>query len=320
MPSNRPSNRILLLIFGVFTVGLLGIVTVGSLPGVCASCHAMRPYARTLSTSAHAKVSCYSCHLSSSVWDWPRFKMTELVTMYPAAFLGRDVKGQGRRVSRDACLRCHADVQDHTVRLNGLAISHARCVSSTTGCDTCHNVHGSAARWTREAVMEDCVLCHEQKSAPKKCDACHLQHGQRERLAKGPWQVTHGANWRQTHGLGSIQSCAECHSTQYCARCHHIPLPHPPGFAKTHGTESLRPGVVCTSCHDRAGFCDACHQVPMPHPADFLAKHPKAAKSFTDPTCINCHQQPDCDNCHVKHTHPGYTRGTLGKNLPVVKP
>ncbi|HEY3317503.1 MAG TPA: hypothetical protein VGK50_03665 [Coriobacteriia bacterium] len=273
----------------------------------------MQPYARALRKTAHAGISCYGCHLSSGAWDWPRFKTIELTRMYPLGLLGRDVGGPGVRTDSGRCLGCHRDVMTHAVERYHLRISHRDCLGTSGACDDCHtrDIHGSATRWVRQPVMEDCVLCHVARKAKTQCDACHTGKSQAERLAKGPWQVTHGANWRSTHGMGSIAACVECHPSDYCVRCHATPLPHPADFGQTHGKEATRPGEKCEGCHLRKSFCDACHDVPMPHPAGFLPDHVKTAKGYSDPQCLKCHGQRDCDACHTRHTHPGTSNGSL---------
>ncbi len=319
MTPPRSLRTALIAVLTALVVGLVLAASVGSLPATCGSCHSMRPYADALAKTVHADTGCYACHLSSPTWDWPRFKADEVTAMYPLALIGSPVAGPGVRTTRSACTRCHAAVDNHLSIAKGLRISHRDCAPSPTACDECHTVHGAAARWPRQPAMEDCVLCHIAKGAPRGCDVCHTAKQQTERLANGPWQVTHGKEWRTTHGMGSIRSCVECHDASYCVQCHKTPLPHEPGFGTTHGKESAKPDAQCDQCHDRQGFCDACHGVPMPHGAGFMKAHPATAKGFSDPVCLKCHQQRDCDACHAKHTHPGSTKGTLGKPLPGVK-
>jgi hypothetical protein len=158
--------------------------------------------------------------------------------------------------------------------------------------------------------MEECVACHKQSGALASCDACHSEKGERERLAKGPWQVTHGRTWERTHGMGTLEWCATCHPAGYCTRCHGVDLPHPAGFGRTHGALAKQPQSKCLSCHEKTTLCDSCHGVEMPHPKGFLARHSKIAASEGDPKCLSCHFQRDCAACHTMHIHPGSTDGT----------
>lgn len=168
-----------------------------------------------------------------------------------------------------------------------------------------------ATRWVREPVMEECVRCHRAQKAPVSCDSCHAGRGQKERLSVGPWQVTHGKEWRSAHGMGDIRYCRTCHPVNYCVRCHNTVLPHPTDFGRTHGSQAKRDIKSCLACHDRAG-CDSCHGLTIPHPAGFLKRHSSQARSYEDPTCAKCHRETDCQRCHVLHIHPGRTDGTLG--------
>jgi hypothetical protein len=167
--------------------------------------------------------------------------------------------------------------------------------------------------------MDDCVRCHLAKKVTVGCDACHADKSSRERLAAGPWQVTHGKNWRKTHGMGDITVCSVCHPSSKCVGCHGSVIPHPVDFGRTHSGLAKAPEAKCDGCHDQRDFCQACHGMPIPHPVGFLAGHSKIAKSRQDKACIKCHYQGDCDSCHIAHTHPGSTQGTLKKG-PLPKP
>lgn len=292
---------------------LLVVLAGGSQPAVCASCHTMEPFANGLEGGAHASVSCYSCHLDNGAWDWPAFKLKELTVMYPRAFSSNALQGPTRESASSACLRCHSSVMDALTSKGGLRIAHKDCAQGAS-CDGCHSTvaHGAATRWIREPVMEACVECHRDSDAPIECDACHEDKSQTERLSRGPWQVTHGPQWRNTHGMGSLRHCATCHPADYCVRCHGVTLPHTAGFGRTHGTEAQAPDAKCLDCHDKVALCDACHGASMPHPAGFLARHSAEASSSKDEVCLRCHRSEDCLECHTRHAHPGRTEGTLG--------
>lgn len=313
----KPRHRIIIAVLAVLAVLLLVVVTVGSMPAVCGSCHAMKPYAAALQRSAHKNVSCYSCHLAAGSWDWPAFKAGELFRMYPASLFGAKPSGSATPVSRAACLSCHASVLDHGVNSNGIRIDHAAC-AATGSCDSCHAsiAHGTTVRWSRQPVMEECVVCHISSKAPRTCNTCHAGKVRSQRLEAGPWQITHGPAWKTTHGMGELRYCQTCHPADYCVKCHGMVLPHPVDFPATHGAQAMKAGAKCTQCHDRTSFCDSCHGIQMPHPEGFLKKHSSIAKSSTDPACLKCHLESDCKACHEDHIHPGSTRGTLGTNVP----
>lgn len=319
--ARRPPWRELAIATGIFLILLVLVSAIGSSPVVCASCHSMRASATSLAASSHTGIDCYRCHLASGAWSWPAFKARELLVMYPAAMLGRGVSGADDGVPDTGCVSCHDRVLRSTLEGKGTRIAHRTCAEGRL-CSDCHGTesHGKAARWVRQPYMDDCVGCHLREKATTECDACHVEKSTAERIARGPWQVTHGPEWRKTHAMGDLALCETCHPASKCVSCHGVPLPHPADIGRTHGTLADEPGAKCADCHDRKGFCDVCHGVPMPHPADFLPTHSKIAKSRADASCMKCHYRYDCDTCHTKHTHPGNTRGTLrGKGLPGVK-
>ncbi len=293
---------------------LVVVLAAGSSSSACVSCHAMRPYAPD-DASAHAAVGCYRCHLENGTWDWPGHKSVELLRMYPATlFGGTSVRGMSAQVSSKPCLDCHDGVFKRVTERNGLRVRHETCVPDGNDCSACHSaaIHGSASRWARQPVMEDCVACHRRLKAPADCDTCHQGRSESERLARGPWQVTHGARWKDTHGMGALEYCSTCHPDDYCVACHGIPMPHTVDFGRIHGALSTEPGVECAQCHKSREFCDDCHVHEMPHPADFLPNHSSIAVDREDTTCLSCHPSEACWNCHEKHAHPGMTEGTLG--------
>lgn len=312
-----PRTRIMATALGLAAALLVLSATVGSFPGVCASCHAMKPFAAELEASAHAEVSCYDCHLTAGAWDWPQFKATELARMYPRGILGGELTGPVTRTGASPCIRCHEDVLMGTVSAQGLRINHGVCAAGGS-CDNCHSTvaHGSAVRWAREPVMEDCAACHAEAGASVACDLCHDGRIESDRLAAGPWQITHGPAWETTHGMGNLASCATCHPADYCVRCHQISLPHPIDFPSRHGADAIEAPGSCETCHDRAALCDTCHGMEMPHPGSFLKEHGSLATSFTDGRCTGCHYESDCQTCHETHVHPGASDGTINTPLP----
>jgi hypothetical protein len=317
----RVPPRGLAVAIAMFAAVLLIVSAATSAPAVCSSCHAMQPAANGLAAGSHAGTPCYRCHLAAGAWSWTAFKTRELTSMYPAALLGRSLSGPDDGVSDAACLSCHTRVMTGILKGKGTRIAHRSCAEGRQ-CVDCHGAesHGKAARWVRQPYMDDCVACHLEQKVTIQCDTCHVERSTAERIARGPWQVTHGPNWRKTHAMGDLQLCVTCHPATKCVQCHGVPLPHPTDFGRTHGALAAAPGAKCTDCHDRKGFCDACHGTPMPHAAGFLAKHSKIAKSREDAACLKCHYDYDCASCHQAHTHPGNTKGTLrSRTLPDVK-
>ncbi len=297
--------------------GLMVIaLAASSTSAACGSCHAMKPYAEAQRSSVHKGIACYRCHLQAGAWDWPAFKVSEIVRMYPHA-AESTLTGPASRIAPSPCLSCHEDVLLGEVVQGGIRIEHRFCAPQDS-CDGCHTsaAHGDAVRWTRQTVMEECVACHDEQKAASECDTCHDGRVETERLEKGPWQITHGTTWETTHGMGDLRYCRTCHPVDYCTPCHKTVLPHSVDFPARHGTDALAKDNTCLKCHDRDKLCDPCHGIEMPHPKGFLAKHSTIATSRDDASCLTCHRISDCEACHAAHTHPGSTDGTLARKLP----
>lgn len=312
----RLSRRVLLVIGVVAAVLVLAAVTgATSSPRACSSCHAMEPFVTSWASSTHSQIGCYRCHLDNGAWDWPAFKGKELFEMVPAAVAGQGLQGPTTEISSKTCLSCHSAVMNGVIEANETRINHSTCIPSGAQCDSCHSavVHGAATRWVRQPVMEECVRCHREESAPTECDTCHVGRRESDRLAMGPWQVTHGSEWRTTHGAADLTYCSTCHPQDYCVKCHGIALPHPADFGRTHGQQAVAQQSKCVKCHDKKTLCDGCHGIAMPHPTGFIKQHSTLATSNQDPTCQTCHRVDDCNNCHLHHIHPGRTDGTIGE-------
>lgn len=289
----------------VIVVALVTATTATGPPALCGSCHAMRPYRESLADSGHAGQACVTCH-ASSVSDSIDMSRRVVFGMIPASLTGRGITGAGEGVADDGCASCHSSGIEAVVDRDGILMAHASC-SAADSCVDCHGAtaHGGTSRVRRTFTMEQCADCHISSGATLACDACHSPRTQHERLERGPWQVTHGSEWSQTHGLGSLTSCAVCHPPDYCVRCHRTVLPHPPGFGQSHGDEAKTDVFVCTACHDTETFCTPCHTIEMPHPENFLKEHSSVTDAVDDPACSRCHDSEQCVACHVRHVHPG---------------
>ncbi len=293
---------------GVFALAavLLALVSIGgSAPTVCSACHGAP--ADALSRTGHVDLDCYACH-APSPGARVAFKASELVRMYPAKLVGGAPEGTPSiRISDSGCRDCHAEVLDpgSIVTARGLRIEHAACVGDAS-CASCHSVdaHGSATRYPRSPSMGRCVDCHSDVNASVECATCHTEGYERDDLLRGPFRVTHGANWKQTHGMGDLRQCLLCHQPSDCAGCHGAGVPHAPGFGTSHGESALSSDADCSSCH-QPRFCTDCHGIEMPHGPQFLPQHSTVANGMTDATCLRCHTTEDCLRCHLRHVHPG---------------
>jgi len=303
----RPQSIAALVASGLL-FALVFVSVSGSQPRACTLCHGEQVDA--LKASAHATVNCYDCHLEEGAWGMLGQKAREIVWMYPAALVGKTPSGPVIMISRDRCADCHeATLESGTVG-RPIRITHSECAPGAS-CDPCHaqTSHEGAVRWSTGVVMEECVECHKASKATTKCGSCHSEETSGELRARGPWQVTHGPGWRETHGMGNLPTCSTCHPDGFCARCHGVDVPHPSDFGSTHGAIAEKDREACQTCHKDERLCDGCHQLEMPHPEEFVTGHREVAESTADARCFRCHVETDCDACHEMHVHPGGSKG-----------
>ena len=307
MVRESQSSLIVTVVLGIVAVIIVGLTasvaaSAVMLPG-CASCHLKGDFATATASSAHAAIPCASCHVPADALSRAGYGVHVVSrTLIPfKQSVGRSASG----VPDSACLACHAVVKQEVVSANGLRIDHAKCAVGSR-CTDCHSstAHGAAAGWTRTYNMDTCLHCHAQGDTVVRCDTCHEERRTKDRIVVGPWRVTHGPNWRKTHGMGDQFTCLACHPQGYCTKCHGPGLPHGVTFMNDHSTIAKSPGAKCNTCHG-AAFCTGCHGIQMPHPSGFTARHSALVKKNGRTVCRTCHSARDCIQCHVMHVHPG---------------
>ena len=298
-----PLSLAALIVLGL-AFGMYHAIT---LPG-CVSCHDSGDFGQQTVASAHASVTCVSCHVPSGVTGRLAFGFRQAHHMVLPI-----VSGDGREwsaVPDVRCNTCHDAVQAATVTANGIRISHALCTEGAE-CTSCHGTtaHGDATSWVRTYDMETCLACHVSQGAAE-CDLCHEGRRPANRVTTGVFAITHGAQWESTHGMGDSATCVACHTAASCEKCHGVGLPHGARYIDRHASDALKPAARCDSCHEPV-FCSGCHGLEMPHPMTFTRNH--AEESRQDAAlCDRCHAEPDCTRCHETHVHPGGAIGALG--------
>lgn len=288
-------------------------VTAVALPG-CSACHmnaGVFADATSATTHAGSNVRCVDCHVTtSSVTDRTTFAIYEILGMWLPLL---DTASTDVSLVADVrCLACHEQVYDEIVDARGIRITHATCAEGSM-CTDCHSEtgHGEATAWPRTPAMNACVQCHRTSRASLECTTCHSGKVERTGSVDPEFEVTHGPQWQQTHGMGQMSSCSLCHEETDCARCHGPGVPHADEFLGVHAEISQQDGATCTTCHEQA-FCDSCHLTPMPHTGEFVTGHSAIVADEGEAGCLRCHALSDCDTCHTKHVHPG---GAVG-NIP----
>jgi len=308
--SPRSRRRIVWLILAGLVAAVLvaGVFNAVALPG-CASCHDRPGFREATAAAPHAEVDCRACHVPAGGLDRVTFGFRQTFHMI-VPVTGVAVR-DAAAVPDSRCLTCHRKVMTSIVATDGIRIAHETCAQGAA-CTDCHvaTAHGKSTAWVRTYDMDRCLECHVTK-AQIKCDLCHEGRRPSNRITSGTFAVTHGPQWRKTHGMGNPATCTVCHRSDACVGCHGPGLPHEANFVDTHSKYALDAKAKCDGCHDRT-FCDTCHGTPMPHTPQFTRGHAKL--SAENPAlCKRCHGGTDCTRCHLTHIHPG---GAIGGRLP----
>jgi len=306
LPKNHVWNAVRICVWAVaglvVVLAMAFAVTVATLPG-CSACHKSAAFVAQTKARPHASIACVRCHANAGVPH--RIAYGYNLLFGQVLRVAPSNGGPITAIPDSTCLSCHADVMDKKVTVNGLSILHSKC-SKQRMCTDCHSetAHGTAVKWVKTVDMNQCLGCHNTDRVRSDCNICHGAKSEKDRIRSGEWAKTHGPNWKRTHGIGDLNTCAACHAPNFCVRCHGIPLPHDSNFIKSHPRVALINRTDCNVCHQQA-FCTNCHGLAMPHTDQFTQRHSKIVKQDGAATCLRCHVKDDCTNCHVKHVHPG---------------
>ncbi|HEY3318402.1 MAG TPA: hypothetical protein VGK50_08275 [Coriobacteriia bacterium] len=306
------AERIWLLALSVLAICVILaalVVTASVSPSFCAACHSKE--ASALASSPHKSVTCDQCHTGASTFGLIESRLGTIDMIVRQVTPGP--KHVAAEIDSQRCLMCHLKTLRKTVVKRGIRMSHRTPLDQGWTCDQCHAgaAHGAVGASRMRYTMDTCMQCHSSNAKDVTgCRTCHTdaQNGiAADKSIRTPWRVTHGQNWQQTHGMGDLRTCRECHPDNYCAQCHNMNVPHPDGYRSTHGPEVLSRDTGpkdCLVCH-KTGSCDNCHGIEMPHPQGFLQRHKATVQTQGSKVCERCHDPKSCESCHTRHTHPG---------------
>lgn len=274
----------------------------GTFPGhtQCATCHSkagMKPFLSPTSETS----DCRGCHTPEEIEN-PGFT-EERRLIAPHVVSGKYVNVKFNHLAhlklREQlhlqCTTCHYAIPTSTGLANLTLPRMIDCVSChdsskevrvdfrMTNCQTCHVERESGAappshtRWVKPAFHTENFRQHHaaEASAPgAKCFVCHTDvlpsaTGEAQcascHLVMRP--ASHTARWRDDiHGKYveiDRSTCALCHTTDYCSRCHnelprtHVPLAVFKGGA--HARLAMLNERSCLTCHTFQGTCAECH-------------------------------------------------------------
>jgi hypothetical protein len=245
---------------------------------------------------------CTGCHRSNPVGD-----AVERTRMLWVRFGGQSDSQTSAVVDSRACMACHGDVTDTTVKSadGTIRMSHREPNDAGIPCVACHGRSGHAEE-TRPR-MAQCVVCHDNQRASAKCATCHLARPS-DPKAKGVGSAD-GTSTSRPEGsfvvpLDSGRCYDGCHDPKRCDTCHGTRMPHSAAFKDgEHARDAAWEGkLVCYRCHEPKA-CNDCHA-----PFATASNHApgwKAAHATANPAGCACHdrrrpqrKEPFCAVCH----------------------
>jgi len=300
--NERHIRNLLIVLAGIIVA--INIIIAGTSSSLfCTACHYGQAVA--LKGSEHNSIRCNTCHQRDDIFDvlaW-RVKVVGMVARQATFIYGKPVIAN---IPRDNCVRCHENVLIEVVRRNAIKVSHKEINDAKYRCTSCHSTvaHPDTAINPKFPTMDKCTGCHNGQRVSSSCGVCHMKEVDERKRVKTTWSMTHGPEWKRLHGMGELNSCAVCHGTEYCLKCHNTALPHPDFWVRLHPRDAKAEVEGCYQCHHK-NYCMNCHGVEMPHVEGFLKRHADDVNKKGKKLCVRCHLETGCDRCHARHAHPG---------------
>lgn len=297
-------NRRGLLVAGMATVAVLSIPTLLAYdyvehdPRFCTSCHLMDDAYGRWQASAHSKIECHACHVSSVSEDLGR--------LYLMVFDPKKKVEKHAEVDRSVCLACHEskgkerwrrvlETRGHAVHAEG--DGRAQCVE-------CH----SESVHTFEPAADVCGKCHEEVRIHEKMDRleCLSCHDFLTEATRAAGLIPLPDDCRKCHVEGGERKApvvprGAVHGGLACARCHN---PHAEEEAER------RPGADCNACH-RGSLARLAESASAKHRDCGSCHRAHDERGVVYQRCPECHQrhtvdpnathQSRCQTCHVPH-------------------
>jgi len=301
-----------LILMGAFFLIFFGVLEVTGRPGLCASCHMMKPEYYTWQASSHKKVKCVACHARPGLVNAVKFRIEMAKKIYAAAaktYYSPIVLL--KPVSDKACNRCH-NINTRVINPSGdLIIPHEVHAKENVGCYKCHRgvAHGSISdrkvtyrsdyyKWDGSlgaALMKDeqfvqpdmdsCVRCHQVRKAPLDCKACHntsqLPEDHRSKEFKSG---LHGKA-----ATSNLKSCDLCH--RYMSTQKAEGIKEEKKYMEFLEKSKSKKNSDSVGAYSRTNsFCKTCHEKKPPSHKDslFIENHGLQANKDMN-RCMICH-------------------------------
>ncbi len=268
----------------------------------CTSCHS-KPGMKPMLSPASTTDDCRGCHNPEEIENPDPAKKMLSVQVLAGKYNDLRFSHVAHLIHHDedhlTCMTCHYAITRST-QLSDLILPNmldcAQChekqktVTSKfrmTNCQSCHTdkvsgpTPGSHTLWVKPAFHTENFRLHHaaEASAPDaKCFVCHTNvvlktsssaasNDQCLSCHQVMQPASHTARWRDdVHGKYAAldrTSCADCHTTDYCSRCHNeVPRSHLP-LALFKGGAHARLAMLnersCLTCHTFENTCAECH-------------------------------------------------------------
>lgn len=267
----------------------------------CAACHSKAGMKPLLNVSLDT-TGCRGCHSPEAIDNpslqksLPTISTAVLAGKYPDITFSHVAHFKTKDLFPANCTTCHNDVVHSTSftdldlpRMNDCVRCHESSQRISTqlrmsNCSACHapNVESVFARVSHSrnvktdfhnesfrknhaaeagAPNANCFACHQNvrvsNSRTDQCSGCHA--------VMVP--ISHTLRWKDDiHGEYAAEdrsTCATCHATDYCSRCHNeLPRSHQPLAIFRGGTHAQLARLderSCMTCHTYQDTCAECH-------------------------------------------------------------
>lgn len=239
----------------------------------CDECHDVAKSARPSDRNLPPERTCFDCHDVTEESPEKASPPAACATCHP---------GYTPTFPPDTALDETAKASPHPPAVEfptpSIVFSHQAHLTRGAACDACHKGVAQAGLATLEhmPMMDDCLACHDGKTAPATCATCHTARPDGVLITSLPGgKLTprglfrnddHRGDFARSHGPAAKADaayCKNCHTESECSKCHtgHVkPLTiHAADYILTHPPEARRDDPQCSKCHRLQTFCRDCH-------------------------------------------------------------
>jgi hypothetical protein len=264
-------------------------------PSFCANCHTMESAYNDWQQSTHKDTTCNACHARPGATGY-LIRQFEFAGESMGQLRGAPAPTEAG-VSNAACLRCHREIREKTVKTKDLLVRHQDFLEAGAKCGDCHTAHKEKLRTT--ASMSQCIVCHDGTEAPGDCSTCHRRDT----------ALTQTKRHKVKSNIAPLTRCEGCHATDGCSSHHGTEMPHQPGWIQEHGLiAAADDNPMCWRCHEQKEyeFCQRCHfGATAPHNLKrgpvWMDTHQLVVRDgqpYGLKDCTVCHNDLYCMGCH----------------------